>query len=530
MTLTLNTITNLTELLGAREASDVIQLARWVDRIEKKWVSVAHKYTDKMTIELLTNARATGRIKESLVDFGPLLMTHAHAVMKDGILSTFRRTPVRVERLAAPPKGEIPKSLKELRKWWDKYRKGDKIAPRQREMADKIKATYLKAIHEAWLKHSEDFLSGDAAGNTEAIAAIMEKAQIGFSRAKMTVETETTYYFNKARREIYDQSDDVTHYLFMAIRDHRTTKWCKTRHGLVYAKGDPLLDKETPPCFTPETPVLTMDGWKPISTVTVGEYVWTHKKRWRRIEKIHNTPKKSLDLFQIGFALATSNHPYFERGIGFVEAERFRTEKGLWTSSLGVPALLSAGLDAVVKARSEILLKFLSRYYSGSYSKARVRTQLARWKEEAQGRLFGDAEARTSQGESTGLCFGTCCYCGRVVRSVSEGGRSCPSHQPNKNGQPSGEPPGNDQLRSPKTACKIRWSLASEVVFNLDVEEDSTYYAGGFLVHNCHWYCRSEMIPLTPANPNHAKLIKAKRRWRRENSPEPLPREWTATR
>lgn len=118
---------------------------------------------------------------------------------------------------------------------------------RQKEIAEKIKKAYIKKVQSVWVKYGEEFRSGITAETTEAVRQIKEGADVVYSRAKMIVETETTYYYNKSRRTVYDESPDVTHYLFVSVRDHATTKWCKTRHGLVYKKGDPLLDKETPP-------------------------------------------------------------------------------------------------------------------------------------------------------------------------------------------------------------------------------------------------------------------------------------------
>lgn len=244
-----NRIAFVNELLGARETADVLRLSKQVGVLERRWVSRSQLEVAAACTRVLENAAETGRLAVGAVDFVPLLMEHSYAVMREGLLSTDRRmAPIRAHRLAAPPKGKVPKSLKDLREWWDAYRKRGKVPARQKVEAERLKAEFLRQIQKAWRDNSDDFLSGDTARNTQAEIAIRRRAGVAASRAKMIVETETTYYFNRARREVYDASDDVSHYLFLAIRDHATTKWCKTRHGLVYAKGDPLLDKETPPC------------------------------------------------------------------------------------------------------------------------------------------------------------------------------------------------------------------------------------------------------------------------------------------
>ncbi len=240
-------IKNLVEIIGQRETAEVIQLSKRQDRLESYWRQMMRDAIGVSTDKIVANARDTGRLKFELFDVTDVLMRQAYDVMKEGIESTDVRTPVRAQRLASPPPGSVPRTLKSLRRWWDHYRKQGRVPPRQRLMAKKIKDEYIKKVQEVWRRHSDDFLSGNTASVTEAVEAIKTGAGVAYSRAKMIVETETTYYFNKARRQIYDESDDVTHYLFVAIRDHATTKWCKSRHGLVYAKGDPILDKETPP-------------------------------------------------------------------------------------------------------------------------------------------------------------------------------------------------------------------------------------------------------------------------------------------
>lgn len=237
----------LQALIGTRETMDVVALSKKAAKLERDWIVLARAEIAEATDRILARAEKTGRLSFADVDFGDLFMQQSYSAMREGIESTKRRTPARVERLAAPPPGSIPKSLKALREWWDKYRKTKRPSARQRDMGERVKKAYVEALQKAWKENAEDFLSGDTARLTEAITAIKRRAGVAQARAEMIVETETTYYFNRVRREIYDQSPDVTHYLFVSIRDHATTKWCKSRQGLVYAKGDPILDKETPP-------------------------------------------------------------------------------------------------------------------------------------------------------------------------------------------------------------------------------------------------------------------------------------------
>jgi SPP1 gp7 family putative phage head morphogenesis protein len=99
----------------------------------------------------------------------------------------------------------------------------------------------MEKLHEMWknpeVRHDKEYsriLVKSALVSTE-------------SYASMVVATETTRYYNKARRDFYDAVPQVTHYMFVSIRDSRTTPWCKTRQHLIYEKGSAYLERETPP-------------------------------------------------------------------------------------------------------------------------------------------------------------------------------------------------------------------------------------------------------------------------------------------
>lgn len=270
-------------LVGPREAAEVIHLSKRTQRLERRWVVAAKADIDKTTRRVLANARQTGRIKESLVDFEPLMMKHAFETMKLGFESTERRQPIRNTYLASPPPGTIPKSLRALRAWYFEYRKTGKAGARQKVLAARLKAAYLEKLSEVWRELSDDFLQGNTFDQEEVIAAIARRANVTKARAKTIVETETTKYFNAARRAVYDASPEVSHYLYVAIRDHVTTKWCKTRQGLVYAKGDPLLDKETPPVhWNCRSELLPLTPHNPAHLVLIQD-----RARSRR----HNSPE-----------------------------------------------------------------------------------------------------------------------------------------------------------------------------------------------------------------------------------------------
>lgn len=227
--------------------------AKDVDSIESKWRKIWLDELKSLTEWIVDKALRTGQLDLAYVDFTSIAMEHSLECMQKALEDSIEYFPetTAANRLAkgkAPPKAGVPTSFRALRILWDKYRKKKYIPPRQRAIAERVKKAYLKRVQAEWVKHGEGFRSGEVAVRTEAVRAIMKGADVGYTRAKMIVETETTYYYNKTRRAVFDQSPDVSHYLFMAIRDHRTTEWCKSRQGLVYAKDDPLLKEETPPC------------------------------------------------------------------------------------------------------------------------------------------------------------------------------------------------------------------------------------------------------------------------------------------
>lgn len=242
-------ITNLVQLVGAREAANMVYLSKKVAKLESRFILKLKKRFEEIGKQVFS-ALIDGEPIADLIDVSDIIMEMSIEAMTLGVKSTQKNaiTTASAAKLTAPPKLTVPKSLKEIRRLWDEYRKWKRLPPRVKKHADAIKKAYLKQVQSVWEKNSRDFRQGKTAEKAPAIAAMMDQANIGFTRGKMIVQTETTFFYNQVRREIYDQADGVTHYLFVALRDHATTPWCKTRQHLVYAKGDPLLDDETPPC------------------------------------------------------------------------------------------------------------------------------------------------------------------------------------------------------------------------------------------------------------------------------------------
>lgn len=240
----------LRQLLGDSEAEDILRLAKKQDELELKnrlRLDEVFKEMNKTVVESLSSWEEIDEreIYDTVLN---VLVINSFRTMESAIKAAEKKVGKRTkEELAAPPKGKIPRTLSGLMKKWDEYKAREYIPPREQELAKKIKAAYLKKIREVWLEESQGFRSGKTTKET-LTERIQKASKAPYARAKMIVETETTRYYNAARKAVYDASNDVTHYLFIAIRDARTTVWCRTRDGLVYEKNSEYLKKETPPC------------------------------------------------------------------------------------------------------------------------------------------------------------------------------------------------------------------------------------------------------------------------------------------
>lgn len=239
----------LRQLLGNAETEEIVRLATHQDDLERKarlGLDEIFDQLDELVVEDLSSWREINEreIYERILN---LLVINSFRTMESAIRSAEKKIgKQKKSSLAAPPKGKIPRSLSGLMKMWDEYRNREYIPPREEKLAKRIKEAYLKKVREVWEEESHGFRTGKTTKET-LTERIQKASKASYSRAKMIVETETTRYYNAARKSVYDTSNDVTHYLFIAIRDARTTKWCKTRDGLVYEKGSDYLRKETPP-------------------------------------------------------------------------------------------------------------------------------------------------------------------------------------------------------------------------------------------------------------------------------------------
>lgn len=220
--------------------------AKAAARAESKGMKQVEQFFNALE-DTAVNALMTGQ-EPPEPDFLPLLLGVAYNAM-DAALTTQPRLPDDVTHLAAAKRPRLPRTPAELTTWWDWVRPYGKGKPPRRlfDLAHKIKRVYIGVVQSLWQTASEKFRQG-AVWDQDSVRADLRRAtRVGRQRARVIVATETTRYFNQARRSYYDGQPTVTHYLFVAIRDKRTTNWCQTRQGLVYAKDSEYLANETPP-------------------------------------------------------------------------------------------------------------------------------------------------------------------------------------------------------------------------------------------------------------------------------------------
>jgi hypothetical protein len=110
-----------------------------------------------------------------------------------------------------------------------------------------------------------------------------------------------------ARTEINNTWREAT------LRANRDQPWVKG-YNWVLSKSHPVRDI----CFPRDTEVLTREGNVKIQDIVVGDYVATHKNRYRKVLKTYETLaiNRETTFFVVGGnnLTATSNHPVFING------------------------------------------------------------------------------------------------------------------------------------------------------------------------------------------------------------------------
>lgn len=239
----------LSKRLGKEEVAEVLRLSAETAKMENLWKRRVQERLDLITGQIIGDLEKTGKVNPDAYNFEEFFFFMIAAVYKKGFTDAVEAKPeaTKVSLAKNETKKKIQKQWDDYREVWEEYRKTKKVPKRIAQIANRYKEAYVKKCQSIWSQASEDFRKGEIVSKSEVVEKVREGARATYSRANTIVETETTRYYNEARRRVYDASEDVTHYLFLSVRDRATTAWCKSRTGLVYKKGDPLLDSEQPP-------------------------------------------------------------------------------------------------------------------------------------------------------------------------------------------------------------------------------------------------------------------------------------------
>lgn len=140
-------------------------------------------------------------------------------------------------------------------------------------------------------------------------------------------------------------------------------------------EGQPvLMGWFSPDCFPAGTLVLTSEGYQAIDNVGVGQLVWTHNNRWKKVTKVMTAVKPLLQIRGYGHPglQVSSEHPfYIRRGKQAAVSEWVTagqlTRSDYWAtpadfsaSNLSIPQVGGRGMDI-----SHELL-WLAGYYAGN--------------------------------------------------------------------------------------------------------------------------------------------------------------------
>lgn len=243
-------------LQGILDTDSLVRLrnaAGQAQALENEWVGRLSSQFERVEAALFERLEERGVLDESVIDFLPFYAEHSLEAMYLGYMTAYTREQTQaapfgvVDRSRLTKNPRLPRNLGKLMELYDEWRKKKRIPLRQRKIAEKVRQAYIRKVRQAWGKYSKEYREGDVATRDRIREEIQKQGRTTYARAKQITQTETTHYYNRSRRQVYDSSPDVTHYLFVPIRDAATTEWCNTRRGVVYTKGTDYLRNETPP-------------------------------------------------------------------------------------------------------------------------------------------------------------------------------------------------------------------------------------------------------------------------------------------
>lgn len=155
-------------------------------------------------------------------------------------------------------------------------------------------------------------------------------------RLETIVRTNYSEAFNRGIRDFVDDNDitDFVPYLeWSAILDDRVRETHAEMDGKIFREDDPDIEGIPPAgfqcrCFPYDVHITTSKGKQWIRKIKVGDLVWTHKGRYRKVTKVHSRIYKG-DLIEIKYGSyhkvsMTPEHPVYIWRKGWVEAKNVK--------------------------------------------------------------------------------------------------------------------------------------------------------------------------------------------------------------
>jgi len=224
-------------------------------------------------------------------------------------------------------------------------------------------AIELRGITEALKQQLGRVLSSSViTGDTNKVIAQKLISVITGKNAKQLGVTDTLGRFMPARRraELMARTEVVrAHHLaniaeyrswgvegvrimaeWLTAGDERVCVVCASLEGKIFTLDEiEGMIPQHPQCFIdPQTPIYTSEGWKPIGNVKIGDYVLTHKKRFKKVYALPRTEKQLPEVvkftFESGRTLTlTSKHPVLKTKFGnrsrWIEADKIKVGDNL---------------------------------------------------------------------------------------------------------------------------------------------------------------------------------------------------------
>jgi len=339
-------------------------------------------------------------------------------------------------------------------KWWEKQ-SADTKAKLSASMAAGTQAIQIGLVQGETV--------GDLINRVRGTKTTPGVMSVTKREATALVRTSVSQVSNAVRLETYKANVDVLDgFEVVATLDDRTTELCRALdgkrwtfdlvpigHGFPYPGGPPFHFN----CFIDgQTPIYTSKGWVAIRNIKTGDFVLTHKGRFRNVTEIIRTPLQTPNVVKFALKGRGSHLP-----ISVTSGHPILTDKG-WISA----GELKSG-DKVV------LLSHKCKRVDGSYwHKDKEKDNIRQKNIEGEGwQVFRFGEDQINKN------FG--CVEKEVLRIASN----------------------HKELYqfSEYEICVInKWRLKkARTLYNFSVEEDESYIARGFVVHNC----RSTTIPIT---------------------------------